>query len=441
MQLYNFDNWYLEGMSILMTVVSLFTTAFFLSSILKDRENSHYPVWKYFILYLIAYAICRFNINTYEYRQDILFIAIISSCLIFSNDKKWKRFLSPFVWSVLNMLINGGLNSFIMIKNNITFSEFNNMSYEATLAISNADIYSKFCIQSIGYTLLAFVEVMILLFVNRKKVKTNVIFLINLFSVLLVCAANIPMYFMPEAESMVITGGFSFFISVVLMIYSYNRLKFYQEYSRTEAENKFLKEKEVMQLEYYNEMKIKEEKIRKINHDIKNNISVMYGLNNDKDREKFIEKIDEDLRQYELVKYSNNDILNIVLNTKISKAKELEIEVDVDVKNSISFMEDIDVSNLFTNILDNAIENSSLVDDKIIRFSIKKKLGNIIIECSNSYDGKVNYKDEKIKSRKNEEHGYGLRIIKDIVNKYDGEINILHDNDKFTITIMFFEAS
>ena len=57
-------------------------------------------------------------------------------------------------------------------------------------------------------------------------------------------------------------------------------------------------------------------------------------------------------------------------------------------------MEDIDVSNLFTNILDNAIENSSLVDDKSIKFSIKKKLGNIIIECRNSYDGKVNYKDK-----------------------------------------------
>ena len=441
MHLYNFDNWYLEGMSILMTVVSLFTTAFFLSSILKDRNNSKFPVWKWFLFYLVVYFICRLNITTYEFRQDILFIGIFASCFIFSDDKKWKRFLAPFLWSILNMVVNGSVNSMMMAKHNISFHEFNVMPYEELLEIFSSDIYSTFCTQGYAYTALTFVEIMILLFINRKKVKTKVIFLINLFSVILVCTCNIPMYFMPESKNMVITGVVSFIVSVFLMIYSYSRLKFYQEVNKTEAENKFLKEKEVMQLEYYNEMKIKEEKIRKINHDIKNNISVMYGLKNEKDREKFIKKIDEDLKQYELVKYSNNDILNIVLNTKISKAKELGIEMQVDVKNNISFMEDIDVSNLFTNILDNAIENSSLVDDKIIKFSIKKKLGNIIIECSNSYDGEVNYKDKKIKSRKNEEHGYGLKIIKEIVKKYDGEINISHDDNIFTITIMIFDAS
>lgn len=35
MQLYNFDNWYLEGISILMTIVSLFTIGFFISGIFK----------------------------------------------------------------------------------------------------------------------------------------------------------------------------------------------------------------------------------------------------------------------------------------------------------------------------------------------------------------------------------------------------------------------
>lgn len=441
MQLYNFDNWYLEGMGILMTVVSLFTTAFFLSSILKDRGNSKYPVWKWFLFYLIAYCICRFNITTYEYRQDVLFIAIFSSCFIFSDDKKWKRFFAPFLWSILNMAVNGSLNCMMMAKHNISFHDFNVMPYEELLEIFSSDIYSTFCTQGYAYTALTFVEIMILLFINRKKVKTKVIFLINLFSVILVCTCNIPMYFMPESKNMVITGVVSFIVSVFLMIYSYSRLKFYQEVSKTEAENKFLKEKEVMQLEYYNEMRIKEEKIRKINHDIKNNISVVYGLKNDKDRDKFIKKIDDDLKQYELVKYSSNDILNIVLNTKISKAKELGIKVDVDIKNNVNFMEDIDVSNLFTNILDNAIENSSLVEDKFIKFSIKKKLGNIIIECSNSYDGKINYKDKKFRSRKNEEHGYGLRIINDIVKKYNGEVNISHDSSKFTITIMMNEAS
>ena len=439
MQLYNFDNWYLEGISILMTIVSLFTIGFFISGILKDRNNSKYPVWKYFLFYVVAYAICRSNFTFYEYRSDILLISIFLSCFLFSNDKLWKKILVPFIWSISNLAVNASANFIMMKRCGLTFNDFDTMSYEALLAIFNKDVYANFCIQAYTYTALAFIEIMILLFINRKKVKSLEIFLIDLFVFILVAISNISMYFMGNSKFMPVTGIVSFFASIFIMVYSYSRLRFYQEYSKTEAENKFLKEKEIMQLDYYNEMKVKEEKIRKISHDIKNNISVVYGLKSEKEREKFIKKIDDDLRKYELVKYSSNDILNIILNTKISKARNLGIKFDIDIKSSFDFMEDIDVSNLFTNILDNAIENSFLVDDKFIKFSIKKKLGNIVVECSNSYDGIINYKGKRLKSRKNDEHGFGLKIIDDIVKKYNGEIKI-DCSENFTITLLFLET-
>lgn len=169
MHLYNFDNWYLEGTAILLTVVNLFATAFFISSILKDRNNSKHPVWKYFIFYLVFYAISRINITTYEWRTDIIHCSILLSCILFSDDKLSKRILLPLAWSVLNLLVNGSLNFLVMIKFGLSLSDFDAMSYEEVLSIINSGIYGGFCIQGYAYTALVFVEVLILLFINRKK--------------------------------------------------------------------------------------------------------------------------------------------------------------------------------------------------------------------------------------------------------------------------------
>lgn len=54
-----------------------------------------------------------------------------------------------------------------------------------------------------------------------------------------------------------------------------------------------LKQKEQLQLEYYKLMKVEEEEIRKINHGIKNNLQMVYILNNEKKKEELVEKISD----------------------------------------------------------------------------------------------------------------------------------------------------
>ena len=62
----------------------------------------------------------------------------------------------------------------------------------------------------------------------------------------------------------------------------------------------------------------------------------------------------------------------------------------------------------------------------------------IIVECSNSFSGEVkfNRKNELISS-KNGDHGYGTKIIKNVVNKYNGTLDYEVNDNKFIITIMF----
>ena len=225
------------------------------------------------------------------------------------------------------------------------------------------------------------------------------------------------------------------------MIYSYNKIKFYQFHYKALAENKFLKQKEELQLEYYKIMNKKEENIKKINHDIKNNLQVIYSLKNSDDKQKLIDTIVANLDKSELINYSSNDILNIVINTKVSEAKNKNINIEIELRDKLDFIEDLDISNLFSNILDNAIENSSKASNKIISLKLYKKINYIILKCNNTYDGIIE-KDKKntIKTRKdNIYHGYGLKIINEIVKKYNGEIDFNYTDTEFTLNIMLPE--
>ncbi len=95
-------------------------------------------------------------------------------------------------------------------------------------------------------------------------------------------------------------------------------------------------------------------------------------------------------------------------------------------------MDDLDISNLFSNILDNAMENIDSKNKKI-KLSVYKKMNYVMVKCSNTTDTK------KKKLDKGEYHGYGLKIINDIAKKYNGELRINQDKNKYEITILLAE--
>lgn len=107
-------------------------------------------------------------------------------------------------------------------------------------------------------------------------------------------------------------------------------------------------------------------------------------------------------------------------------------------------LDDIALSSLLGNILDNAIEaclrdNRSQTDSPSwIRFYIKPFQNMILIHSENSYDGIINKntKHEFLSRKKEKNHGIGIKRITDIVNEVNGIINITTDKNIFTLHIM-----
>ncbi|MBQ8301071.1 MAG: ATP-binding protein, partial [Clostridia bacterium] len=104
-------------------------------------------------------------------------------------------------------------------------------------------------------------------------------------------------------------------------------------------------------------------------------------------------------------------------------------------KNAVDILDAGDIVILFGNILDNAIEAAERTEKKIIILNIQKQGEYVSIYMENSFDGKFDSALVTNKSNK-QEHGFGLKNVRKIVDKYNGMIKCFSDADMFCCDIL-----
>lgn len=222
-----------------------------------------------------------------------------------------------------------------------------------------------------------------------------------------------------------------------------NEEKCRQQDKKLEKDIDDLNKKENIISNYYKKTKKSTEELIKMKHDIKNELQIAYIIasGDKKQATKILDEVYEKLENIKINNYCKDDILNTVLSTKKMEAKDYNVDLDIKIDSSIDLnMEEIDSCNLFCNILDNSIEATKMCDEKIIKLYILKKFNYIIIKCKNTYDSnlKIDKKGKLITTKKDiKNHGNGLKIVEDIVNKYNGEMKIVTQNNIFKIIIAF----
>lgn len=187
-----------------------------------------------------------------------------------------------------------------------------------------------------------------------------------------------------------------------------------------------------LQSKYYEEKLVEEEKIKQIYHDLKNHLLVLEELNS-KDIEN-ISKIRTDISKYENYFRTGNKILDIILKDKFKIAREKNILIEDDINMSEgNFLEALDISTIFGNLLDNAIEANDIIgssNGKYINIFAGKRKEFIVISIKNSMSIFEGQKKRKII------HGYGLTNVSDAVHKYSGEISVSKQEGEFSVNII-----
>lgn len=204
----------------------------------------------------------------------------------------------------------------------------------------------------------------------------------------------------------------------------------------------FIKEQLSAQINHYTELSKSQNETRKIWHDMKNNLTAVNGLlgaNNIREARNYIDRITGDVSS--IINITNTGIptLDAILTAKTLIAKELNICIDckIIVEQEIK-IDQMDISIIIANALDNAIEATSKItaQDRIIKIVISTFSAYLSIVIENPFSDIVSI-DKIVTIKKDKSnHGFGLKGIKSVASKYDGDVDIKILEDMFRLSVI-----
>lgn len=195
---------------------------------------------------------------------------------------------------------------------------------------------------------------------------------------------------------------------------------------------------------YFQEYKKQQKETAAFRHDWNNHMLLLQKMLANGDYEKVAEYFHsltaEQISSGKRI-FTGNEIVDIILSAKAEKIKEQRIKVSCNGGlEPLSFMEDVDICILFSNLIDNAIEaNVKYEGERFLTIRVSEKPTLFMIEVSNGMSGELREKEGRILSSKADsaEHGIGTQNIFSVIRKYKGEYSIQTQNNIFAITILF----
>lgn len=180
-------------------------------------------------------------------------------------------------------------------------------------------------------------------------------------------------------------------------------------------------------------------------HEFKNHISalkLMLEQNKIIDAKNYLSKLEQ--RNRTIIKFTGNYVINAILQHASSRALELDfpLEVYARVEEQLNIPE-TDLCGLLFNMLDNAFEAVSKIDDaqkRQIEIRIKQKDHSLGIYCANTYAlAPVFEAENRLRSHKeNPGHGFGITQMEQISKKYQSKLDISYSEDIFIVQTVLF---
>lgn len=200
-------------------------------------------------------------------------------------------------------------------------------------------------------------------------------------------------------------------------------------------------QKEADSSAYYKMLLEQDENQKILIHDIKKHLQAISVLNEQHNFEKISLYLNHVMGSSELkssIRICNNDFLNAILCRYLKISQKNHITAHFDIRNhSIDFMNENDINILFSNLLDNACESAAASCDSFIELSVtpRENTNFTIIALENScLANPFSPETGKLHTRKKDSrrHGFGMKSIQKIVEKYSGTMQTYFDKEHHT---------
>ena len=303
----------------------------------------------------------------------------------------------------------------------------------------------------VGFLLIPTITVTIALLLRKftKFKKNNVDIPMFWVSALLIPLTIMPMTYF----SVVYLSDISAIVAIGIMFAIVVFVLYYQDRLAAAYEDKLKSALHAQEKEYYfTQCKLMQESvenIKTIRHDMKFHLATARDFNISGKADEatdYLNSLLGDIEKKEIYSNTNNTAFDSIINFKLNDVKQENIKLDIRLLIPPALnIEVADIVTILGNLLDNAIDAVKKVEDKQIKLDIEYSNESLFIQVENTFDGEVKYAKEKngtaeaITTRKSgNNHGYGLKNILKSVEKYNGHIEVIHEENIFSVGVLLY---
>ncbi len=219
-------------------------------------------------------------------------------------------------------------------------------------------------------------------------------------------------------------------------LYLFYALKVEDEKNSMEFQIAMMEQQESMQFEHYERQREKYGRSIEVLHDVSKHIRSIEELYQAGVTDKAMEytrQIGGILKPLVPEEYSDNPMLNILLADRKQAAESMGIRFVVKVESTgLGFIEPVDVTTLFGNLLENAMQAAlKCSGERYIKVHIKNYNEMLSIRIENSVEQEVRIKNGRPVSTGGRGTGIGCLNVQRCVEKYGGSVLYKNGNGKF----------
>ena len=195
----------------------------------------------------------------------------------------------------------------------------------------------------------------------------------------------------------------------------------------------------------YNNYRISEDSMALVNqkyHDLKHHIQLLRAEVASEEKLEYLNQMEQEIRSYEAQNKTGSRVLDAILTAKSLQCQREGITLTcVADGQALDFMHPMDLSALFGNALDNAIECEEGIPDRekrLIHVTVSARQGFVLVRFENYCEGSLRFAGGLPVTTKadTDYHGYGLKSIQFVAKKYGGNISARMEKQWFVLQLL-----
>ncbi len=193
----------------------------------------------------------------------------------------------------------------------------------------------------------------------------------------------------------------------------------------------------------YESLKNQIDRSTQLRHDFKHTVAVLTNLATEgklEEIQSYLKQYNDAISEADVRRYCSNPAVNAILNyyAGVASTENIHYNIRVEMPESLPMSEQ-DICSVIGNLLENAIHGCLTVPEterELNLTAIVKNEVNLLIVCTNSFDGNLQMEGNVFLSTSHSEEGIGTQSIRNIVESHGGNVTFYTVQKKFFAEIL-----